>query len=92
MTLPEEKTPGEKQRETLPGVTIHGLQDAKRLMKAVEWHGKQNVKVTGTHAVLFASFCFLSVATSWLCIVRQQGEAEQEPVRLHRLWIGRFRW
>ena len=46
MTLPKEKTPGEKARESLPGVTIHGLQDAKRLMKAAEWHGKQNVKVS----------------------------------------------
>lgn len=49
MTLPKEKTPGEKARESLPGVTIHGLQDAKRMMKAAEWHGKQNVKVASPH-------------------------------------------
>ena len=49
MTLPKEKTPGEKARESLPGVTIHGLQDAKRLMKAAEWHGKQNIQVRTTH-------------------------------------------
>ena len=48
MTLLKEKTPGEKARESLPGVTIHGLQDAKRLMKAVEWHGKQNIQVSTT--------------------------------------------
>lgn len=64
MTLPKEKTPGEKARERLPGVTIHGLQDAKRLMKAAEWHGKQNVKVASTHTLLPALFsCWLSVAT-----------------------------
>ena len=46
MTLTQEKTPGEKARESLPGVTIHGLQDAKRLMKAAEWHGKQDIQVS----------------------------------------------
>lgn len=42
---PEEKTPGERAREALPSVTIHGLHDAKCLMKAAEWRGKQNIKV-----------------------------------------------
>lgn len=42
---PEEKTPGEIAREGLPSVTIHGLHDAKCLMKAAEWRGKQNIKV-----------------------------------------------
>ena len=49
---PEEKTPGEKEREGLPAVTIHGLHDAKRLMKAAEWRGKQNIKVASSHTLL----------------------------------------
>ena len=75
MTLAKEQTPGEKARESLPGVTIHGLQDAKRLMKAAEWHGKQNVQVSTTHvqASLPADQVNSAfVATYWHCIVRLQ--------------------
>ena len=63
MTLPKEKTPGEKARESLPGVTIHGLQDAKRLMKAAEWHGKQNVKVASQHIACSYSLLALGCNT-----------------------------
>ena len=60
--MTKEKTPGEKARDGLPGVTIHGLQDTKRSMKAAEWHGKQNVKVDSTHCSACRMF-LLAVAT-----------------------------
>jgi hypothetical protein len=48
MTAPE-KTPAEeerdKEREMLPSVTLRGLHDAKRHMKAAEYRGKQHVEV-----------------------------------------------
>lgn len=44
-----EKTPAEEQRERerelLPSVTLRGLHDAKRMMKAAEYRGKQHVAV-----------------------------------------------
>lgn len=69
MTVPEskpehEKTAGEKAREGLPSVTIRGLHDAKRLMKAAEYRGKQNIRVRKclctpayVHSWRAASFC-----------------------------------
>lgn len=44
-----EKTPAEeqrdKEREMLPSVTLRGLHDAKRHMKAAEYRGKQHIAV-----------------------------------------------
>ena len=71
MTIPEkrheEKTPGEIAREGLPSVTIHGLHDAKCLMKAAEWRGKQNIKVVSfynTPACTYLAAC--GRKTCWL--------------------------
>ncbi|KAK9840659.1 hypothetical protein WJX81_007805 [Elliptochloris bilobata] len=66
---PEEKTAGEQERETLPGVTIHGLHDAKRLMKAAEYRGKQSIKVIDRPMPLVtdAEDAILKVSSTCIC-------------------------
>ena len=81
---PEEKTPGEIAREGLPSVTIHGLHDAKCLMKAAEWRGKQNIKVVRLFTLLPGAKAWRTQSQDLLAFQADCKAAEQAPAGMHR--------